>query len=141
MKKTMDLLVAACDHKVYEGKAFSCVLPLVDGELGVLPGHEETIYAVDIGQLRYTDDKGEVTEIFVGGGMAVVEGDSVRVLVMSAERYDEIDYNRAMEAKERAEEELRQKRSIEEYIHSQISLHRALARMKAASRGVDISHL
>ncbi len=137
MSKTMNLLVAACDHKVYEGKAYSCILPLADGELGVLPGHEETIYAISMGELRYTDERGEVAKIFVGDGMAVVNGDSVRVLVMSSENYDEIDYNRAMEAKERAEEVLRQKRSIEEYVHSQVSLHRAIERMKAASRGVN----
>ena len=53
---------------------------------------------------------------------------------MTVELPEEIDYNRAMEAKERAEEELRQKRSIQEYYHSSVSLARAIERMKAAQR-------
>ena len=55
------------------------------------------------------------------------------LLVETAERPEEIDVARAQEAKERAEEQLRQKQSIHEYYHSRASLARAMARLKATA--------
>jgi F-type H+-transporting ATPase subunit epsilon len=46
---------------------------------------------------------------------------------------EEIDKARALEAKERAEEQLRQKQSMREYHHSRASLARAMVRLKATS--------
>lgn len=51
----------------------------------------------------------------------------------TAERPEEIDKVRAEEAKERAQEQLRQKQSIQEYYHSRASLARAMTRLKATS--------
>ncbi|MDF2952381.1 MAG: atpC, partial [Anaerocolumna sp.] len=47
---------------------------------------------------------------------------------------DEIDKNRANEAKMRAEERLRQKQSIIEYYHTQAALNRAINRLKVTNR-------
>jgi len=49
-----------------------------------------------------------------------------------AERPEDIDVKRAEEAKERAEEQLRQKQSIQEYYLSQASMARAMTRLKAS---------
>ena len=46
-------------------------------------------------------------------------------------RAEDIDRNRALAAKHRAEERLRQKQSQHEYIQTQAALARALARLKA----------
>ncbi|MFR3392601.1 MAG: F0F1 ATP synthase subunit epsilon, partial [[Clostridium] scindens] len=54
------------------------------------------------------------------------------LLVNSAERLEEIDIKRAEEAKERAQERLRQKQSIQEYHLSQASLARAMTRLKTS---------
>lgn len=51
----------------------------------------------------------------------------------AAEKPEEIDVRRAEEAKQRAEERLRQKQSIHEYYHSRAALARAMARLKATS--------
>ena len=61
----------------------------------------------------------------------------VTILVDTAEKPEEIDIKRAKEARERAEEQLRQKQSMQEYYVSKASLARAMARMKAArDRGI-----
>ena len=59
-----------------------------------------------------------------------------RVLLIAdtIERPEEVDINRALAAKERAEEQLRQKRSLEEYLHSQASLARALSRLRISDK-------
>ena len=51
-----------------------------------------------------------------------------------AELPEEIDKRRAEEAKFRAEEELRQKRSIREYYQSKANLSRAMERIKVKNR-------
>ena len=57
---------------------------------------------------------------------------SITVLADSIEKPEDIDLKRARDAKERAEEQLRQKQSLQEYYVSKASLARAMARMKAA---------
>ena len=75
-------------------------------------------------------DSGYVTRYAVTGtGIATVRDNSVNILVDFAEKPEEIDEKRAKEARERAKEQLRQKRSITEYERSQASLARAMARL------------
>ena len=66
-------------------------------------------------------------------GLVEIMNNRVTLLVETAEHPEEIDMARAKEAKERAEEQMRQKQSIREYYHSRASLARAMARIKAAS--------
>ena len=62
------------------------------------------------------------------------------MLVDTAERPEEIDEKRAQEALERAQEELRQKQSIEEYYVTQATLARALSRLKEKNRHGNINN-
>ena len=56
------------------------------------------------------------------------------VVCISAELPENIDKRRAQEAKERAEEKLRQKQSIYEYNQSMADLSRAMERLKVKNR-------
>ena len=58
----------------------------------------------------------------------------VTILVDTAEKPEEIDIKRAKEARERAEEQLRQKQSMQEYYTSKASLTRAMLRLRATSK-------
>ena len=60
----------------------------------------------------------------------------VKMLVDTAELPEDIDLRRAQEAKERAEEQLRQKQSIVEHSHSEASLARALTRLRIKEKYV-----
>ena len=64
-------------------------------------------------------------------GCVEVMPERVIVLAATIERAEDIDRNRALAAKHRAEERLRQKQSQHEYIQTQAALARALARLKA----------
>ena len=76
---------------------------------------------------------GQWIHAFVGMGFVEIVNNRVTLLVETAEKPEEIDVRRAQEAKERAEERLRQKQSIHEYYHSRAALARAMARLKATS--------
>ena len=69
----------------------------------------------------------------VSDGCVEVMPERVIVLAATIERPEEIDRNRALAAKHRAEERLRQKQSQHEYYQTQAALSRALARLKAKS--------
>ena len=72
--------------------------------------------------------------IATGAGFAEMINNRVKVFVHSAERPEDIDINRAREAKERAEEQLRQEQSLLEYYRSQRELARAMSRLSAAGK-------
>ena len=96
--------------------------------------HEDMVIAVEIGELRLQKPDGEWLHAVVSRGFLQVSHNRVTMLVLSAERPEEIDVRRAEEARERAQEQLRQKQSLEEYHISQASLARAMARLKEASK-------
>ena len=110
------------ERQFYIGPAEALVFPAVDGEMGVYPGHEPAVTAVEPGELRYKVD-GKWEPAAVGAGFVEIKPDYVILLVGFAEHPEEID-------RKRAEERLRQKQSIHEYYHSKAALARAMARLK-----------
>ena len=84
--------------------------------------------------MKITDADGKVIEAFVGNGFLEFLDNIATLVCVSAELPEEIDERRAQEAKERAEEELRQQRSQLEYYHSQANLARAMERLKIKNR-------
>ena len=109
-------------------------MPEYDGQKEILAHHEDMVIAVDEGEMRFQPEGSEDWEYaVVGMGFVEIVHNRVTLLVETAERPEEIDVARAQEAKERAEEQLRQKQSIHEYYHSRASLARAMARLKATA--------
>ena len=103
------------------------------------PFTPETPYSTRYFVLRYDGDgdleQADLTHIAaVSEGVLKMEHGEALVLVDTIERPEEIDWKRAEAAKERAEERLRQKLSIQEYYNSKAALARAMARLKAARK-------
>lgn len=130
--ETFYLKIISSDKIFYKGQCQSLVIPTSDGELGVMAHHENMIVAVEIGELHLKNPEGEWITAAVSRGFAEIINNRVSVLVAAAERPEDIDVKRAQEAKDRAEERMRQKMSIQEYHLSQASLARAMARLKTS---------
>ncbi|MDH3390298.1 MAG: F0F1 ATP synthase subunit epsilon [Desulfobulbaceae bacterium] len=106
------------------------------GEFGVLANHAPFLSTIKIGTLRYKKD-GTDNELMVSGGFCEVSNNKITFLVESAERGTEIDVDRALQAKERAEKRLLQAREQQAKIdrtRAEAALQRALARLKLAQR-------
>ena len=131
MGKAFQLEIITPNDPFYKGSAESVILPAIDGEYGVLAGHEPVVTAIEPGTARYLVD-GEWKEVVVGQGFAEIMPDYTILLVATADRLEDIDKVRAQRAKEQAEERMRQKKSIHEYYRSKATLARAMARLKAA---------
>ena len=127
---TFYLKVICSDKVFYEGKCQNLVLPMEDGLFSVLAHHENMVVAVAAGELHVKTPEGEWITAAVSPGFAEIINNRVSVLVNSAERPEEIDVKRAEEARQRAQERLRHKQSIQEYYHTQASLARAMNRLK-----------
>ena len=127
---TFGLKVIASDRVFYEGRCRKLIIPAPDGQKGILPNHENMVIAVAVGIARMELTEGEWTEVAAGTGFAEIGNNRVTLLVDTAERPEEIDIRRAQEQRERAEEQMRQKQSIQEYYHTQASLARAMNRLR-----------
>lgn len=128
--KTFSLKVLASNRVFYDGKCKMAVLPAMDGQLGVLANHGDMIVALAMGEMRIQREDDTWETALIGKGVMQDINNRMIVLTEFAEHPDEIDEKRALEAKQRAEEQLRQKQSILEYHHSKAALSRALARLK-----------
>ena len=131
--KEFNLKIYSSNKVFYDGPATSLILPTPDGSLGVLADHENMVVALDIGELhiKYKDEPWITAA--VGKGFAEIINNKVSVLSSTVELPEEIDANRAREAKERAEEHMRQHKSMREYYITQADLARAMNRLKTSS--------
>jgi F-type H+-transporting ATPase subunit epsilon len=107
--------------------------PGVDGDFGVLAGHAPLLSTIRIGSLVYRNDDQSHT-VMVNGGFCEVSNNKITFLVESAERGEEIDVDRAMRARARAEKRLAEVQRQQDNVdttRAETALHRALARLKA----------
>ena len=134
-----ELKIVTSNRVFFDGKSKFLVLPQSDGEIAIMNGHEDAMIAIVPGELRYqTEDSDEWHVAAVGGGFAQVINNRAVVIVLTAERPEEIDARRAQEAKEFAEEQLRQKMSLQQYYKNEAALSRAMARLKVKKRSKDV---
>lgn len=133
MAEKFKLKIYATNKVVYEGECESVTLPASDGEYCILRGHEPALVALRMGETRYNTGR-EKEIFFTGDGFCYFKDNEAVVMVVTAERLDEIDERRAAEAKARAEERLRQDQSKHDFYSSQAALSRALSRMQEAAR-------
>lgn len=129
---TFGLKIIASDRVFYDGRCRKLIIPAADGEKGILPNHENMVIAIKVGIARMQSADEEWMDIALGMGFAEIVNNRVTLIVDTAERPEDIDIRHAREQKERAEEQMRQKQSIQEYYHTQASLARAMNRLKLA---------
>ena len=108
--------------------------PGVSGEFGVLANHAPFLSTIKTGTLTYKKEK--LTKyLMVSGGFSEVSNNKITFLVESAEFGQDIDVERALRAKERAEKRLTQAQQSTERINrvrAEAALQRAMARLKTA---------
>ncbi len=104
----------------------------VCGEFAVEPGHIAFLTPLKTSLLRTFD--GEKEEVYaLYGGFLEVRDNSVKILVDACEHSNEIDMNRAEEARKRAEERLKKKTEDTDVDRAERALFRAINRIKASS--------
>ena len=118
------------EKQFLETQAEAVTVKCPDGELTVLKGHQPMIAAISIGELKIKEN-GQWRSAIGSQGFMEVRPDEVIIFTQACEWPEEVDEARALRAKERALEKLRQKPSIYESKHAKVSLARAMARLSA----------
>jgi F-type H+-transporting ATPase subunit epsilon len=132
--KTMQVSVVTPDGPVYESDVEMVSTKAQSGELGILPGHIPMVAPLQIGAVRLKNG-GKTDFVAVSGGFLEVRQEQVTILAQSAEQADEIDVDRAVRAKQRAEQRLNeQKRENIDFRRAELALQRAINRIEVSER-------
>lgn len=123
------------ERMVFEDDVDSVNLPGAEGRLGILPNHTPLLTTLGFGEV-VVRKSGQEQFFAVGGGFAEVQPDKVIVLADSAEQADEIDVERAVEARQRAEKIMKEgvPDDPERFQQIRASLQRAQIRIDVARR-------
>ena len=103
-------------------------LPTVDGQRTVLPNHMATVLPLEIGVMFYKV-KGEKSIFFLSEGLFTFEENEATVVVNTVENQEEIDFNRAERARERAIERLKSHEESSDLRRAELALKRSVTRL------------
>ena len=121
------------ERRVFEDEVDMVVVPGSEGMLGILPHHAPLFTGLGAGELRVK--KGTLEYPFaVFGGFMDVRDDRVTILTDVAEHAEDIDEQRANEARERAQRALEAPASAADEQRARVALQRALIRLRVAER-------
>ena len=83
-EKTLRVELVAADKAVWSGEAKLVVAKTVEGEIGLMPGHEPMLAILANGEVRVTKPEGEVLVVTADDGFLSVENDVVTVVARNA---------------------------------------------------------
>lgn len=81
----LSVSVVSADHEVWTGEARQLIARTVDGEIGILPGHEPILAILGTGEVRVTLESGEVVTANADDGFLSVENNTVTIVARNAE--------------------------------------------------------
>ena len=132
MAMTVHVDVVSAEEQIFSGLAEVVVVPGEMGELGIYPRHTALMTRIKPGAVRIKrPDQEEEELIYVSGGMLEVQPNVVTVLADTAIRGADLDEARALEAKQAAEEAIKNRVSDIDYAAAQAELAEAIAQLRA----------
>jgi F-type H+-transporting ATPase subunit epsilon len=134
--ETIKVSVVTPDGPVYESEVEMVITKAQSGELGILAGHIPMVAPLEIGVVRLLKP-GSKDEDFVAvsGGFLEVRPDQVTILAQAAEKAEDIDVERALRAKERAEQRMQdQKAEHTDFRRAELALQRAINRLTVTGK-------
>jgi F-type H+-transporting ATPase subunit epsilon len=98
----LQVQLVAADRSVWSGEGSIVIARTVDGDIGVLPGHEPLLAEMASGVVLVKTPDGHEVTAAVHGGFISVDADTVSLLAEVAELSHEIDVDRARKALDEA---------------------------------------
>jgi F-type H+-transporting ATPase subunit epsilon len=98
----LNVALTSVDRNVWSGQASAVIARTVEGDIGILAGHEPYLALLEDGEVRIDRVEGTPMYVAVHGGFFSVDADEVKILVEYAELGEEIDLARAERARDRA---------------------------------------
>ena len=120
MANTLHVDVVSAEESIYSGEVEFVVLPGEAGELGIYPRHTPLITRIRPGAVRIkVAGQAEDEFVFVAGGILEIQPVSVTVLADTAIRGKDLDEAMANEAKQAAENAMKEAKSDIDFARAQ----------------------
>lgn len=130
MAMTMHVDVVSAEQSIFSGQAEFLAAPAEMGEVGIFPRHTPMITRIKPGSVRMKIP-GQAAEelIYVSGGILEVQPSVVTILSDTAIRGRDLDETKALEAKQQAEEAMKNRAAAMDYAKAQADLAEAVAQL------------
>ena len=129
--KSFHIEIVTPDGLAYDGDVESLLVRTDDGDVEILAGHTDFFASISTGRARILVD-GKARFASINGGFISVQGGKVRLVTITFEFADQIDLNRAKEAKEKAESALQKAENEREERIAKAKIARASSRINVA---------
>jgi F-type H+-transporting ATPase subunit epsilon len=115
---------AHCDH---------VIIPGIEGDFGIFSEHTPFITKIRPGILKLYSDEME-DRYAIHDGFVTIENNIVKIVCEVIEKDDEVDINRAEEARDRAEKRMKSAEDDIDFRRAELALKKALVRLKIKNR-------
>lgn len=132
-EKMFKLKIISPDRIFYEGEASMVELKTSEGEVGIYKNHIPMTMILVPGILRITEQE-EVREAALHAGFIEILPDEITILAEIAEWPDEIDVNRAEEARVRAERRIAAHDENINMVRAEVALKKSLVRLELGKK-------
>lgn len=131
MGNKFKLEVVTPDRSFFKGETDMAIMRTTEGDLGILYDHEPLVAPLRVGSLRIRQDDQTFRWAACSAGFVTVYESVVTMVIDSAEWVDEIDMDRALESKRRAEARIYEGSDKEvDIVRARAALERAINRIK-----------
>lgn len=134
MATTIHVDIVSAEGEIFSGEASMVFVPAIMGEIGIAPRHAPLLTTLKPGEVRVQTPAGEEQFFYVSGGALEIQPHQITVLADTAVRAKDLDEAAALQAKQRAEEALRDRSDKIGVAEAQAELVRAMAQIKAIEK-------
>jgi F-type H+-transporting ATPase subunit epsilon len=130
MAMTIHVDVVSAEEEIFSGLVEFAVFPGEAGELGIMPRHTPLLTRIKPGTVRLkVPDEDRFELVYVSGGLLEVQPQLITVLADTAIRAADLDEAKALDAKRRAEEALKQHSSNMDLAAAEAELVQTVAQL------------
>jgi len=134
MAMTMHVDIVSAEKAIFSGTVTMLFAPAEMGEVGIAPRHAPLLTWLKPGEVRVQTLEGDELSYFVSGGILEVQPHIVTVLTDTAIRARDLDEAAALEAQERAEHMLADKKADIDYAKAQADLAQSAAQLRTIQK-------
>lgn len=130
MSSTLHLEVVSAEQAIFSGDVSAVFAPAIMGDVGIYPKHTPLITQLKPGELKIEVEGKDDLFIYLSGGMLEVQPDVVTILSDTAIRADDLDEAKALQAKQQAEDALKDKKADIDSAQALAELAEAAAQLR-----------
>lgn len=139
MAVSMQVDIVSAEGQIFSGQADQVFALAANGEVGILPKHTQFLSQLKPGTVRVLSGD-EEDHFYVNGGILEIQPDVVTVLADTAVRAEDLDEAAALEAKQRAEEAMKNAKTDIDITKAETEFAEALAMLDSISKLKDRLH-